>query len=175
MTEDPEARTPAYNVPLSLEEHALVGGFVIVWNQCEQLVEIAVFTMLNVSLETTEFLMSSPNVPPKADAFLAIARDKLDDAVLLKDAKKCADKLKELSNFRNSVAHGRWAFNVDNDSAESRKKLISGEAVSISKIDQKYEDICSLSKRLADLNWRIIQHLHPKAPARGPSPWHGKF
>jgi hypothetical protein len=138
---------------------------------------------LNLNYLVVEKIMGGTNVPPKADIFAAVVADKFRDQKIAKDADACAKKIKELSNFRNEIAHGRWMIVPSHSDTEerfrslspvSRKKITEGKTVTLQDLETNYELVCKLSNRMADLFWRIMATKKPKEFAEH-SPWHDKF
>lgn len=166
---------PAYNIPLSQEEIALIGAYICVWNLIEMEMETGVMTAFGINnLLVIETIMSSPNVPPRADVLQSVVGAKIADKTIQADAKKCADAIKEYSNFRNEVVHGRWLMYWPSNEAVSQKKAASKKLVRIEDIEKNFGELCTLSNRLADLNWRMMHHWQPTKFSL-PSPWHGRF
>jgi hypothetical protein len=153
---------PALIISLADDELAALGRVVVVWNQIEQFLDTGVLAMLDVSTASMEKIMGSPHVPSKADIFEALATEKLTDAEVREEAIACAKRIKDLSNFRNDVIHGRWATAVPSGIEEARKKL-SATPINIQQIRQKYGEICKLSHRMVAVVQRISL-LHPFKP-----------
>ncbi|MBI4184617.1 MAG: hypothetical protein HY521_11540 [Proteobacteria bacterium] len=165
---------PAYNIPLSQDEIALIGAYILVWNLIESEMESVVMTALGINLLVVDAIMASPHVPTKADIMQSAVGTKIADKAIQADAKKCADAIKKHSNFRNEVVHGRWLTHWPSKEAVSTKRAASKKLVRIKEIEKDFGKLCRLSNRLADLHWRMVCHRQPTKFSL-PSPWHGKF
>jgi hypothetical protein len=154
-------------IPLNEEELALVGRFVVAWNQVEQFLDVGVLSLLDVGNDSLEKIMGSPHVPSKGAIFDALVKEKIKDAAILKEADHCVKRINDLSNFRNDVVHGRWATSVDLKLAVSHKKS-SAKPVSIQQIGQKYVEVCKLSHRLINVVRQILQSRFPGPFWRSP-------
>lgn len=156
---------PALDAQMKAADYASIGKFIVAWNQAEALVDAIVLWTLGVGNTTTEAIMGSSVVAHRADIFVAVVQDRISDDALVESAVKCAKKMKGLSDFRNAVAHGRWAFHIDLRAPSSRRKSSTGEDVTISKIKTRYAEVCVLTHQLADLA-RRLPHWEPQPSRR---------
>lgn len=159
---------PAYFVPLSTDELATVGLFIVVWNQTESLLKITVATLLRLDAFTMEAIMGGHLLKPKIDVFLASCKLHVNDPLLIQEAEAASKKLLGLVETRNQVAHAHWTENLDLSKLEGRKTITS-KPITTDDLHQKLNNLCSLSRTFADLNWRIMHHLNPAFTL--PSPW----
>lgn len=153
---------PALTISLTKDELALLGSYVVVWNQVEEFLDYGVLWSLDISNDSMEKIMGSPHVPSKADIFEALVTEKLKNHPEVRDeAIACAKKIKDLSNFRNDVIHGRWATSVPSGVEEARRKL-STKPITIQMVRQKYSEVCKLSHRMVNLVGAISRSNAPE-------------
>jgi hypothetical protein len=178
MAKTPE---PPHGLPLGHPELLVVGQFIVLWNLVEQQLDDIACLVSGINPSAVDVIMKTPHVPARADIFEEIFKSFVKDAQLVKDAKACASAVKKLSNFRNEVAHGRWR-GVRIDAGEGRRPLIpmsakqatASKLIRVGEITSNYGQLCRLSCRLADLNWRCNHLQYPKHFPL-PSLWHDKF
>jgi hypothetical protein len=164
---------PAYRIDLPDGDVKNVGLFILVWNQMELKLQTTVAILLGTAGVLLEHIMGSPNIRPKAEIFLAACNDRVKDPKIKSGADSCRKKILGLSGFRNDIAHGMWGFNVDTNKAEGRKAL-SAMPIDAKDVEKNLGELCQLTCRLADIEWRILNERAPTVFAL-PSPWHGKF
>lgn len=156
----------------------MIGEFIVAWNQAEMIMDLVVVVTLKVSMEMMKAMMSSPHVPSRADIMAAAVRERVTNQDVVADAEACAKKVKDLSNFRNDVVHGRWIQPVDEAGVPGApvagRETMATRTITSTQIQQKTAEVEKLTRKLADLNYRIIILTNPGVPT-GPSPWHGKF
>jgi len=123
--------------------------------------------------------MGGHSILPKADFYAAIMRT--GRPKLATEAQTCANGVKALSNFRNDIAHGRWLTSlVKTDLGGKKRRVLAmkkfkdNRSITVEEIEQKYGDLCRLSRHLADIQWRISASSKP-GEWELPSPWHGSF
>jgi hypothetical protein len=153
-----------------------IGMFIVVWNQLEMLLDLSVSQALQTDDATAAQIMKSTSVPQRADIFAGIVRSLVSDQDIQKDALDCANKMKGLSDFRNDVAHGRWAFNLGSaqPTIEASRSLTRTAPITPTKLTSQLRNVAKLSNKLADVWWRVA-HLHEPQKYVLPSPWHDKF
>ena len=164
---------PAYRIDLAKGDVKNVGLFILVWNQMELKLQTTVAILLSTDGPLLEAIMGSFNIKPKADIFLAACKQHVKGAKIRSDAESCWKKILGLSGFRNDVAHGMWGFNVDTNKPEARKAM-SAKPIDAKDLEKNLGELCQLTCKLADLEWRILNERVPAAFAL-PSPWHDKF
>ena len=159
-----KAVTPAYEIPLDDNELAIVGRFILVWNQAEQLLEMVVMQATGLDWSIIVPVMGSPTTKPKVDVVLAVAELHIRDPEIKRQVQAASKRLLGMADFRNEVAHSRWAYNLDKNHAESRKRMGAQKAITLQAIEQKLPELCQITRELADAFW----HLLGQPP---PSPW----
>jgi hypothetical protein len=167
----------AFETGVGDNEMHQIGMFIVVWNQLEMLLDLSVSAALNTDYTTASKIMKSTSVPNRVDIFMGIVSAAINDLEIQKDAINCANKMKGLSEFRNDVAHGRWAFNYNDPNltrVEASRSITRSAPITPQKLTNQLRYAAKLSNQLADIYWRI-SHLRDPATHPLPSPWHGKF
>lgn len=144
-------------IPLVPDEFAAVGRFILVWNVIETEIENIVGACLDLKPPAIDAIMWPTNVSPKVDIMLEIIRSRFSGTAVEHEAEKCAKNVKKHSNFRNSVAHGRWVTDLDTNEIFSVKNFSSRDQVTIDKINAKHDELLKLHYRLTILRLSIHQ------------------
>jgi hypothetical protein len=166
---------PAYAIPLSHDELALVGRFITTWNQVEMLMDMIIHVILGVNLVTVSKLMGSPNIRPHVDILVAVVNEKISDKVITDKLDQCTKRILALSDFRNSIVHSAWFGAATGGDATGHKDFTDKNPITMKLIAEKTEAVTRLTNRIADIFWEIGHRINPAAFQFVPSPWHDKF
>jgi hypothetical protein len=112
---------PAYRIPLSDNELALIGSFITTWNLVEMFMEIIVHMALGISVPTAARVMGSPNIRPQVDILSAVVKEKIQDPAIHKKVDECTKRILALSDFRNAVVHSAWFAAADGGESNRKK------------------------------------------------------
>jgi len=171
---------PAYQIPLTQTQLALIGELCGIQAQIELSMQLLVLGLLKVTHETAQSILGSTNVRTNSDVWIRIMREKCQAPELLILAEHAYKEIEVLSQGRNDFIHALFAgsppellgasFNLPpNDPIAVRTKNFK-TVTSVSKLKPLRDRAAALSCLLADLHWRAC--FNPD-PAR--SPWHGKY
>jgi hypothetical protein len=149
----------AFKIPFTNDEALLIGHFAALWGQIDFFLGSCIASFLRTDLGATQVLMESMTTGPRLNLFYRLARQKITDEAVLKQAKDFNAALSPLIEKRNQIVHGMWGtwiaptHSTDNQTASLHSKY---------PYPLKIKEIPPLIERVADQTFAIVaiyQHL----------------
>jgi hypothetical protein len=100
---------PAYHIPLTETELRLIGETCAIQGQIEYLMQQIVGRLLDTDHATTLAIMGSTSIHTNADVWLAVMKDRCEDAALIQSAQQIKTDLKAAAKGRNDFVHAIFA------------------------------------------------------------------
>ncbi len=153
---------PPLIIPLDDVQLQLIGKCVVVWNEIEAFMLIAVMGALQSSLDEAQRIMGGYNIAPKADIFESVINHRVPGDALHGVASDCAKRVKGLSNFRNDIAHGFWTIEAESGVQIASKQMGMKSTLSANELPQKYRELCKLSWYIFAVCLCVMRHFNPE-------------
>ena len=143
---------PAYQMPLSDGELALIGAICAIQGQIEFLMLMTVQHLLGLDVPLARRVMGSTSIETNTTIWLEAVRSKCSDPEGAAWAAVAATEIKDLAAGRNDFVHGTYAFNQDTGDAIAMR-IRSDKTRPVSDLEMVRDQAARVSNIVALVNW----------------------